>query len=404
MEDSYTQPFKIAIEGGRAAGIMYACNKVNGVPAVASTDLATRLRSWGFTGYRTTDGGGIGHMANAQLQNYTTSVESSIRLALQNGESDIDDGGSYKEHLIDSVEAGLNISYVQRALFNTFRIRFRLGLFDPPESQNAWSQFGMNQVDTSEARQLNQEASRQSLILLQNNGSVLPFNPPSNGDVVVIGPSANSTRLLGSGHYARNLAVIDGFETGGFPGIPQAIQSLLRQKMKDNKQAAGPHVRYVPGIRCTPRKDCVCTHPIADEHTVKQAVAAAKTAAQVVLVLGLQSREPCDSDQAYKDGGNEFNPCGYEAEQHDRPNIALPKLQERLALAVLRATKAANVPTAVVLVHGGGLGIENIKAEAPAILDAHYPGETTGAAAVAEVLYGDFSPAGEIHTFFVLLS
>jgi beta-glucosidase len=60
MEDTYTQPFKRAIQKGGAAGVMYACNMVNGVPAVASADLAGRLRSWGFTGYRTTDGGGIG--------------------------------------------------------------------------------------------------------------------------------------------------------------------------------------------------------------------------------------------------------------------------------------------------------------------------------------------------------
>ena len=94
--------------------------------------------------------------------------------------------------------------------------------------------------------------------------------------------------------------------------------------------------------------------------------------------------------------GGEFNPCGFEGEQSDRPHITLPKHQEALTLAVLKATAAAKVPTVVVLVHGGGLAIERIKSAAPAILDAHYPGEITGAMAVAEALYGVFSPAGKL--------
>eukprot|EP01047_Picozoa_sp_COSAG01_P070376 COSAG01_NODE_10650_length_2112_cov_1.469945_3_plen_109_part_00 len=63
---------------------------------------------------------------------------------------------------------------------------------------------------------------------------------------------------------------------------------------------------------------------------------------------------------------------------------------------MLKATSAAGVPSVVVLIHGGALAIERIKAAAPAILDAHYPGEATGAMAVAEALYGIYSPAGKL--------
>jgi beta-D-xylosidase 4 len=63
LEDTFTQPFKHAIIAGGAAGIMWACDKVNGVPPPASTDLRDRLRAWGFNGYRTTDGNGICGMA-----------------------------------------------------------------------------------------------------------------------------------------------------------------------------------------------------------------------------------------------------------------------------------------------------------------------------------------------------
>ena len=87
---------------------------------------------------------------------------------------------------------------------------------------------------------------------------------------------------------------------------------------------------------------------------------------------------------------------GYEGEQHDRPHSSVPKLQEALALAVLEAAEAAAVPTVVVLVHGGSMAIEAIKDRAPAILDAHYPGIATGGQAVADALYGKFSPAGKL--------
>jgi len=245
-------------------------------------------------------------------------------------------------------------------------------------------------VDTAASRQLNAEASRQSLVLLKNAGKTLPFAAPRSGEVVVIGPSANSTRLLGGGHYARNLPVVDGFETGGIPGIPGAIEALL-------KGTAGSKatVRYVPGIKCTPRTDSVCTDPQFDAGLLADAVAAAKGAAQVVVVVNLQSREPCDTDKAF-DANGEFNSCGYESEQHDRPSIAVPKQQEALALAVLAAAKGAGVPAAVVLVHGGALAINTLRDVAPAILDAHYPSETVGSYAVADALYGRFSPAGKL--------
>ena len=79
MEDtrSYTQPFKRAIRVGGAAGVMYAQNMVNHVPAAASADLAARLRSWGFTGYRTTDGTGSSGSTRARAK--TTPLPSKIR-------------------------------------------------------------------------------------------------------------------------------------------------------------------------------------------------------------------------------------------------------------------------------------------------------------------------------------
>merc|ERR1711871_224439 len=121
------------------------------------------------------------------------------------------------------------MTLIRRALTNTFRIRFRLGLFDPVEKQR-WSHIGAADVNNAEAKALNRAAARQSLVLLQNNqsttgSSVLPFAKPtchhlSDGKakkIVVVGGSANSTTLL-AGSYARPLAAGE-----HYPAIPQAI-------------------------------------------------------------------------------------------------------------------------------------------------------------------------------------
>ena len=78
---------------------------------------------------RTTDGDGINGISDPHRQNYMPTVEDSIRIAMVDGETDIDDGGTFGEHLADAVHAGkgLNMTFVRRALFNTFRMRFRLG-------------------------------------------------------------------------------------------------------------------------------------------------------------------------------------------------------------------------------------------------------------------------------------
>ena len=110
---------------------------VNHIPAPASSYLRDKLSSWGFTGYRTTDGDGINGMNDPQRQNYTASVLDSIRVAMVDGENDIDDGGTFSSHLAEAVNSntGLNMTLVRRALFNTFRMRFRLGQFEPAEGQ-----------------------------------------------------------------------------------------------------------------------------------------------------------------------------------------------------------------------------------------------------------------------------
>ena len=136
----------------------------------------------------------------------------SIVAALRDGESDIDDGETYSQHLVEAyVSKKVDITLIRRALANTFRIRFRLGLFDNGEGPSkGYLEIGAEAVNDAAARSLNKEASRQSMILLQNRqggdrqgedrqgkdrqgkdgeARTLPFPVPPLGSKVVVSPS-----------------------------------------------------------------------------------------------------------------------------------------------------------------------------------------------------------------------
>jgi beta-glucosidase-like glycosyl hydrolase len=126
--------------------------------------------------------------------------------------------GRYSNHLIDAyADKKVSLATIKRALFNTFQIRFRLGLFDPKAS-SPWSKLNQHDdVDTAEAQQLNKEASRQSLVLLQNKKRTLPFViPKREGRVVIIGASV-------SGRSSRSYFYFLGVcSVGGSPFAPRS--------------------------------------------------------------------------------------------------------------------------------------------------------------------------------------
>jgi beta-glucosidase-like glycosyl hydrolase len=162
---------------------------------------------------------------------YVPTIQESIKLSLEDGESDIDDGPTYQQKLHDTSESGfVNMTIIRRALFNAFRVRFRLGLFDPAADQPLLK-LGAADINDADAQALNELASRQTLVLLQNFNSTLPFQllgnaastPASTGDshgssntsddndsavittptVAVIGPMGQSARAL-QGSYGES--------------------------------------------------------------------------------------------------------------------------------------------------------------------------------------------------------
>jgi beta-glucosidase len=176
--------------------VMCVYNSVDGVPGCASTDLLQkRLRDdWGFQGYVVSDCGAIGDIFRSHK--YVATQGEAAVSAVKAG-TDLTCGGEYRS-LLDEVKAGhITEAEITRSAERLFEARFRLGMFDPLE-RVPYSKIPYSENDSAAHRQLAREAEREAIVLLKNQGGLLPLKP-SMTKIAVVGPSANDPiGLLGN--------------------------------------------------------------------------------------------------------------------------------------------------------------------------------------------------------------
>ena len=258
--DTYWPAFRAAVVDGGAKGVMCSYNAVNGVPTCASDFLRQVLRgTWGFSGcvwgatgrrapraaradsraarvvrrwahrspspphthihthlrtrprrYITSDTGAI---EDIYLQHkYVKTEAEAACVAVRNGTTDVCSGFPYHDALLDSVKQGLCAQAdVDAALYRTLKLRFELGLFDPVEDQPYWA-VPLSAVNSTESQATNWLATLSSMVLLQNNGGVLPL--PTGKSVAVIGPHANAQAAL-VGNYLGQVRACGGEPRAG---------------------------------------------------------------------------------------------------------------------------------------------------------------------------------------------
>lgn len=356
MYDTYFPAFQASIMEGGAAGVMYAANEVNGVPGCGSADLDAVLHSWGFDGYRCTDGGQIDNMVAGHK--FVPTVEDAITYAIA-AESDIADGKEYFTYLPQAwIQGNATTEGARKLASNIFRIRMRLGQFDPAEGQ-PYLHYTQTDIGAADAVQSTYIASREALVLLKNANSTLPLSQgpqwQAAGSLAVIGPHGDDTLTL-QGNYGGQFC---------HPGPHGPVYDCLPSIYAALAASHAPGAVYSQGSSVD----------TSDPTLLAQALQAAQAADAVVMVLGLDQTQ--------------------EREQFDRYNITLPQAQLELYFAVSGAVSGRNIPVIVVLVHGGALAIPEIAANATAILDAFYPGVTAGQP-IADALFGVFSPGGKL--------
>jgi beta-glucosidase len=212
LVNTYLPAFRASVVEGGAHSIMCVYNAVNGTPGCASADLLQkRLRAeWGFQGYVVSDCGAVKDIH--ENHKYTPTLGGAAVAAVKAG-TDLTCGTEYKT-LVDEVQAGrITEKELDRSLERMMIARFRLGMFDPKE-RVPYSTIAMSENDSSAHRQVAREAARSAIVLLKNEGGVLPLSP-AVGKVAVIGPSADDpVALLGNYHgiSSRQVTPLEGIQ------------------------------------------------------------------------------------------------------------------------------------------------------------------------------------------------
>ena len=346
LREVYLQTYKAAFDAGAMSG-MASFNEINGVPATGNHWLQTDLLrgEWGFQGFMVSDYTGDEEMIAA---GYAKDGRDAARLAFLAGVDMSMQSGLYRKYLPDLVRKG----EVPEELLNTsvrrvLAAKAMLGLFEDPFRRIDEKREAARSL-LPRSRALARESGRKSIGLLKYDGDLLPL-PRSGKKIALIGPFASGQHDLvgpwvvyGSDDKAVDLAT-------GIRGALTDKNALIVAEGSKVEQA-------IPG-------------------GIEQAVAAAQQADIVLLAIG----------EAQNMSG----------EAQSRTEIVVPEPQQELAEAVAKVGK----PVVVILKHGRALALEGAVASAPAILATWFLGTETGNA-IADVLFGAYSPSGRLPASF----
>jgi beta-glucosidase len=350
LREIYLPPFHAAANAG-ARSVMAAFNEVDGVPMHANRDLIDGVlrREWGWDGMLVSDWTGV-----SELLNHGAAADSAeaARIALDAG-VDVDMVSNlFMMRLPGEARAGrVPMAVIDSAVRRVLRAKYERGLFDDPYR---YSSVARERAVTFAPAFIAQarDMARRSIVLLKNDGGVLPLRKDL-GSIAVIGPLADdATSALG------------GWAAAGRP--EDAVTPLA-----GIRQAVGARARVLHARGAS--ADTADTSGFAD------AVRVAREADAVILVLG--EREDMS------------------AEAHSRASLDLPGVQGELARTVYAAGRAAGKPVVVVLMNGRPLAVPWLAENVPAIVEAWFLGVQTGPA-LADVLFGDYNPAGRLPVSF----
>lgn len=345
LRSTYLPPYKAALDAG-AATVMTSFNEIDGVPASGNRYLFTKIlrEEWGFEGFVVTDYTAINEMTSHGI---VPDEKEAAALAFNAGiEMDMQ-GGVYAKYIPDLIQEGrilehtLN-TYVRRVL----EMKYKLGLFDDPyryldEEREKKTLFSEEFMDHS------LQAARESIVLLKNEGQILPLSTGLK-NIALIGPLADNQKdLLGTWHVAGMAEKVITLKQGIEKIVPQSRVSYARGT----------------GFNGT------------DRSGFSEALAVARRSDVVIMAVG----------ENYEQSG----------EAASRSDLGLPGNQTELIKEILKLGK----PVVIVLMSGRPLTIEWLDDNAPSILNTWHLGTMAGQA-IAETLFGQNNPSGKLTITF----
>jgi beta-glucosidase len=359
--DTYLPAFKKSVQDAGTYSIMSAYNSYNGVAAPANIFLLSKVlrQELGFNGYVVSDCDAVSDIYHGHKE--AANREQASVMAVTAG-NDLNCGNTYTA-LVDAVKSGLiTEDKINTSVKRLFMARFKLGMFDP-DNLVKYASIPYSAVNSTANQQLALEAARKSIVLLKNAKQTLPLSK-SIKNLAVIGINADDARVL----------------LGNYNGTPEkSITPLqgIKSKLPD------ANVVYARG--CELAEWAAAGDSIKIKKNFDQAVSVAQKADAVVMFLGLSQRLE----------GEEMKVKAKGFANGDRETIDLPKPQEDL----IKAISALHKPLVLVLLNGSALAINWEAENVPAIIEAWYGGQAAGTA-IADVLFGDYNPAGRLPVTF----
>ncbi len=364
MHEMHLYPFKKVIAEAQPMGIMSSYNDYDGVPVTASYYFLTELlrNEFGFDGYVVSDSDAVEYVYTKHrvADTYKEAVRQ-VAEAGMNVRTTFTPPSDYIDPLIElAYEGSISEQTLDRNVADVLRVKFRLGLFDSPYTEDPSEADRV--VASKDTEDFTKQIATESIVMLKNAESFLPLDINKVKNILVTGPMATNESVYTSRYGPQELEITNFY---------QSIKKYVGRKAKVTFEQGCDIVD--PGFPVSEDFPTVFTdQEVAD---IEKAVAAAQDADVIIAVMGEDELR-----------------CG---ECKTRTSLNLPGKQRDLLVALEKSGK----PIIMVLVSGRPLTINWENENLEAILATWFPSVKAGEA-IAETIFGESNPSGRLPVTF----
>lgn len=357
MREVHLVPFRHVIRNYDCQSLMMAYSDYMGVPVAKSKELLQQIlrQEWGFNGFIVSDCGAIGNLTARKHYTAKDKIEAANQSLAAGIATNCGDTYNDKEVIAAAKDGRIDRKNLDEVCRTMLRVMFRNELFE----NNPCKPLDWNKIypgwNSDEHKEMAREAARQSIVMLENKDNILPLSKNLR-TIAVLGPGADD---LQPGDYTPKL------QPGQLKSVLTGIKNAVGKQTK---------VLYEQG----------CDFTTPNGVNIPKAMKAASQADVVVIVLG-----DCSTSEST---GDVVKTCG---ENHDLATLILPGKQQEL----LEAVCAAGKPVILVLQSGRPYNLTKASELCKGILVNWLPGQE-GGPATADVLFGDYNPAGRLPMTF----
>lgn len=379
LNETYLYAFERLVKTTDVKEIMCAYNAYEGKPCCGSDKLLIKIlrEQWGFDGLVVTDCWAVNDFFNEGCHNIFPGDPASATANSVRSGADLECGDSFFT-LMDAYKDGkVTDADLDRAVFRILKARFELGEMDPQEMVS-WSSIPREKLACDEHHELALKMARETMTLLQNRNNVLPLRKDAR--YAVVGPNAADSLVM----------------WGNYNGIPRKTTTVLEGVIA---KVGEENVVYAKGCEIAAKSTDEGRYSETQGNYHDEALSRNSDSSEagtadltmfedvdaIIFVGGLspklEGEEMRVNFKGFKGG--------------DRTSIELPETQR----AYIKELQKTGKPIIFVHLSGSAVALAPETEVCDAILQGWYAGQA-GGEAVADVLFGDYNPAGRLPVTF----